>query len=333
MTFKKYAWYLFVLVVLMIIATIFFYSNNKSTLGTASAGFDMRDTTSISKIEVIKNGKTIALTKEKNCWLVDQRFEVRPDAIKAIYRVFDGLNIKTTVSRKQLSEAMDSLQSGRLKVVFYKHTRPYKTYCFWDNLKMGASCMLSTDSKKPYEIELPNYNGRIADLLVTDESYWRNNTVFHCLLDDIESVIVEYPDKQRSFKIEKAGSNEFSLFQLQTNKKIEKTDQNKLMTYLSYFHDFKFEKYVSSTRAGERDSVKAGKPYCSISLTDTKGHTTTVKTFPMALSEKMAKKVGKKLPFDPYRLYAYLNNDKDKVILKYLDFDVFMQEIKDFMKD
>jgi len=79
---KKFLRHLIVILVLGGIAAFYLWNEDESTINKREAAFKVTNAASITKIVLNDEQKhTITLEKKKNGWMVNNRFNARPDLI------------------------------------------------------------------------------------------------------------------------------------------------------------------------------------------------------------------------------------------------------------
>ena len=124
---KKQFFY-FALIILVSISIWLFLSDKKSTI-TDDNNFSVSDTASVNKIFIAdRSGTTITLNRVENNWIVNNKYEVRKDAITTILNTIQQIRIQRPVPKNAFETVVKNLATTGVKVEIYRENKtPIKT--------------------------------------------------------------------------------------------------------------------------------------------------------------------------------------------------------------
>ena len=115
---KKQLFYL-ALIILMAALIWFLSSDSKSTISLEN-NFAISDTASVSKIFIAdRNGTTITLNRNEKNWVINNKYEVRKDAIKTILTTINQIRIQRPVSITAFDNVIKNLATTGVKIEIY----------------------------------------------------------------------------------------------------------------------------------------------------------------------------------------------------------------------
>ncbi len=324
-----------IVAVLAVIATWLYVSNSGSTIKKELRDFAVEDTSAITKIFMVdKNNQSVTLERNDGSWLLNGEFGVRKDFIDILLKTINRLNVKSPVAKSAHNTIVKNLASKSIKVEIYQKGKLIKTYYVGgvtpDNL---GTYMLLEGSAEPFIMDIPGFSGYLTTRYSTFALDWKDRNMFRYKFTDIASVTVENPSTpSQSFKITNAGSNKFELLSLADRKPIQKFDTVSVKEYISLFKNLNFEVYVSDIPDARKDSIMKSQPVLTLTVEDKNGKKKTARIHYRpnydSAPDKTCNKINK---FDPDRLYAFIHNNKDLVLIQYYVFDPVFKELNYFL--
>jgi len=352
---KKNRIIIIVTILLISLAFILIRKNTKSTLKSNLNDFAIEDTSSITKIFLVdKSNHSVLLKKTiSGKWTVNEIYAGKPEMIKTLVETMYKLQVREPVPNAARNNVLKRLSSISTKVEVYQkvyrinlfglklfpHEKLTKTYYVGDNTQdLCGTYMLIEKASDPFIVWIPGFNGFLTMRYIPKEEDWRDATVFNVPFSKIKSVTIKYPAApDSSFTINHIGERDFSLISLNDNKQIMNVDTIRILEYLSSFKSMKYEALLNNSDANIKDSVVKTTPFQIVTLTNVNGESTTIKTY---IKKRIIENNNEELPlnmsydanFDPERLYALINNDKDFVIIQFYVFNRILRTIKFFEK-
>ena len=186
------------LLILLISALIWFLSTDKKSTITNDNNFAISDTASVSRIFIAdRSGKTITLDRIEKAWTVNNKYEVRKDAITTILNTIQQIRIQRPVAKNELDGVIKDLATTGVKVEIYTNkTTPIKTYTIGNpTANHLGSYMLLNGSHTPFVVHIPSFNGFLSPRYGIqgqrlNETNWRSTIVFKLKIKDIIRVCV-----------------------------------------------------------------------------------------------------------------------------------------------
>jgi len=335
---------------LLIVAAFLVIRQSSGTFGGRQKNFAVQDTASITKVFLAdKNNNTILLEKKgPGNWLLNRTYRARITGINMLFETFVNLVPKFPVPKKAHNSVITQLAARSVKVEIYQnvyririgsiklfpHEKLTRTYYVGDATQDNqGTFMLMEGANVPFVVHLLGFRGFIGPRYSTQEKDWRDHTVFHTRLKDIRSITLEQPAVPlNSFKIINEDGT-ISLFRLQDNQPVENYDTLKLLSFMTAFSDLRYEALLNEINAARKDSIIGSTPSNVITLIDSKGDTTVMKTFYKPNDERQFDLEGKLYVFDLDRAYALVNNDRDFVLIQYFVFDKVLKPLPFFLKN
>lgn len=313
---------------------------NNGTLDVHQMDFAVKDTASITKIHMAdKTGKSITLTRASaGTWIVNDKFNARPDAIKILLNTMASVAVQSPVSVKAKDNIIKWMATGATLVEAYAGDQRIKMYYVGGETQdqLGTYMLLADPetgekAESPFIMEIPGFNGYLSTRYFTEEAEWRDRTVFRNSPMQIRSIRVEhngYPEA--GFQIDLQDAYHFTLKSLSGASL--PFDTVKMKQYISYYGNVGFEVIENKIAAAKKDSVIRTTPVHIITLTDTKGKVSRIKMF---LKQGDAEKIDSllKINIDADRMYGLINDDKDFVLVQYYVFGKLLQSPAYFLPD
>ncbi len=336
---KKNKYILIIVIVLAVVAAFLWFSKSSGTISSAMKDFAVKDTTNITKIFLVdKKNKSVLLEKLKpGEWLLNGKYKVRKSGIDILMETMMRIVPKAPVPRSAHDNVVKQLAAASIKVEVYQevyridlfglklfpHEKLTKTY-FVGNAtadNMGT-LMLMKGASIPFIVHILNFRGFVSPRYSTIENDWRDHAVFKTKLSDIRSITMEIPDApNESFKV--VNDNEsLELYTFPNDEHIAGYDTLRLLDFMLSFSDLRFEAVLNQDVTQERiDSVRNSTPKFILTLNDEKNETTQLKAFYRPNDDKrFDETTGKLYVHDLDRLYAFVNDGDDFLMIQYFVF-------------
>ena len=205
---KKQLLYL-ALIILMAALMWFLSSDSKSTISLEN-NFAISDTASVSKIFIAdRNGTTITLSRNEKNWVINNKYEVRKDAINTILTTINQIRIQKQVSKNAFDNVIKNLATTGVKIEIYTNQdAPDKTYTIGSSTSNHlGSYMLLDGSETPFIVHIPSFNGFLSPRYgiqgnKISEKDWRTTNIFNLKTEKILRVIVNHiQEPEKSFTL------------------------------------------------------------------------------------------------------------------------------------
>lgn len=299
--------------------------------------FAVADTASISKIFLAdRNKNTILLERtDSHEWLLNGKEKARQDGVNQILSTIRNLSVRMRVAKSAYNGVVKNLATSAVKCEIYttSSSEPFKVFYVGGSTQdiLGTYMMLEKSSV-PFVMEIPGFNGYLSPRFSTNLQDWKDKMVFSSSMDDIQSIRIEYSQApEKSFVIAKDKSG-YTVSSLQ-GKTVSTIDTIGLNSYLSFFQKLGFENWDKEFSSNQRDSLLNSPPFASVSLTSIAGETRTASLYRKQVNKfsiaQMDEK-GNPLIYDRDRLYAFINNNGELVVIQYFVFGKILKQLDDF---
>lgn len=323
--------YIIVLLLLVAAAGYLFLKDQSSTLDPGSSDFSLEEdeVAGLDTILLSQDSETIKLYKDNERWYLNQQLYAREKNVQQLLNVFRDLRVEAPAQKSDHRELLETIRKNPIHVKIYSEGDLIKDFLIEDSpQKEGTSYMMMENSKEPFIMGLPGYDGDLASLVKVDVNYWRDKTLFDYSGLDIESIKVVYPsDMEQSFYLS-YGEDEFRLQSLAKDKYIENFSSSKAARYFSYFGNVRFDKVILD-KPRLKDSLMEANPYCVFEIVDEDNNLTKLYTY-RKKSEGREDPFGQKGSYDLNLLYGRLERVEEILLIKYTEFDPLLKEIDYF---
>ena len=296
---------LYFLLILLITVLIWLLSTDKKSTITNDNNFAISDTASVSKIFIAdRSEKTIMLDRTGKTWMVNNKYEVRKDAITTILNTIQQIRIQRPVAKNEFDGVIKDLATTGVKVEVYTNKEtPIKTYTIGSpTANHLGSYMLLNGAQTPFVVHIPSFNGFLSPRYGIqgqrlNEKDWRTTIVFKFKVEDIIRVCVNNLHKsEKSFTL---NTKPMTLF----NHKGDEVGfkEEKVLALLNSFRKLNCESFKSKDKLGSSTLL-----YELIINND------TLRTYSFSKAENNTDNSNIK------RMYATLNNGELMLIQDYV---------------
>lgn len=327
--------------ILVIIGVLFIVNRRYTTLDDTESGFAINDTSTVTRIFMAdKNNRSVELSKVRvGEWLIDDKFLAHNYNIGMILRTLKEVKVRypvplaarenvirrmATIARKVEVYQMEYRINLFNKIKLFPHEKLTRTYYVGDATQDNMGTFMQMEgADQPYVVFMPSLRGFLYTRYSTDEDDWRDQTIFNTPLQDFASVEVEFllqPEESFSVISDKQGNLE--LTSLYTKQSLP-YDTLRMLQFVTAFKDIRYESVLNNKlEASYIDSIASGPMAHIITLRETDGDEFVVRTFIKGgISELYAEDGAAMEPMDLDRLYAFINEDRDFVLIQYFVFD------------
>lgn len=226
-------------IIIIVLSTIFISCSNNYISKENEKKFSVNEVEEIDKIFLSdRNGNNITLSKKENYWEVNEKYRVRPDAIKTLLSTVQQISIQSPVSESSYNNVIKQLATTGVKVEIY-YNNSVKTYTVGGstNNHLGTY-MLMDNAEYPYILHILGFNGFLAPRYgiqgyKLNINNWRDNKVFKINSEEIRKLsLYDYNENKNSFTI---NCQPISLIN-DENIRI-KYNINEVIKYLNHFSD------------------------------------------------------------------------------------------------
>jgi hypothetical protein len=284
---------------------------------------------SVSEIEKIdkiflsdRKGNNITLLKDNNIWTVNNKYNVRDDAISTLLSTIKKISIQRPVPETGYNNVIKQLATTGVKVEIY-YNKKIKTYTVGGSTSNHlGTYMLMDKAENPYIVHIAGFNGFLSPRYgiqgyELDINNWRDNTVFKIETEIINEIsLIDLQENNNSFTIK---TKPLSLIDLHNND--IKYDLDKVIEYLNNFSQLNSENFK-----GNNIDITNEKLIYKLKINyDDKEDILEAYTFSKTNNNSNNSKPNVE------RMYARLNNEEFLLIQNYVFNKVFIsiEELKE----
>jgi hypothetical protein len=222
----------------------FIYYNKKIKLDNEK-NFSISEIEKIDKIFLSdRKGNNITLQKDSNRWTVNNKYNVRDDAISTLLSTIQKISIQRPVPKNGYNNVIKQLATTGVKVEIY-YNKKMKTYTVGGSTSNHlGTYMLMDNSENPYIVHIAGFNGFLSPRYgiqgyELDINNWRDNTVFKIETEIINEIsLIDLEENNNSFTL-----NTKPLSLLDINNNDIKYDLDKVINYLNNFSQLNSENF------------------------------------------------------------------------------------------
>lgn len=334
---------------LVVIAGVLIWNNRYlSTLQGEASDFQVWDTASVTKIYLADRRENESLLeRQEDGWTLNTTYKAHPKQVNYLLTTLYKIRIKMPVSVASHDNIVKQLASQSTKVEIYQmvprinlfdkiklfyHEKRTKVFYVGDaTMDNSGTFMLKEGADKAYIVYIPSFRGFISTRFTANPDDWRDHTIFHEKLADIQSVEIDFnDDPEGSFRIDNIGRHQYKLTRLCDNKDLP-YDTLKVINFLSSFSDLRFEALFTNTMEQERmDSITSSPFVHNVVLTSKDGSTQDMKTFRKLVLNGVTDMGGDYGDVDHDRMYALIEGGKDFVLIQNYVFDKVLHDVRYF---
>ncbi len=336
---KKNFIIIIVVIILLVAAFFILNKNESSTLKKEYSKFHVNDTSSITMIYMAdKNNHQLRLRRiSPGTWKVNDKFTATKRNMDVMLETLLKVRVREPVSEAGHDNIVKVLASAGTKVevyqkvprvnlfdkikLFYREKLTKTFYVGPSTQDNQGTFMIIEDAPKAYITYIPGFRGFLNSRFSVFEKDWRDRVIIRKNINQIEGLTVEYPaNPEESYQIRRTGERSFALQPMESKSALPTYDTIAVLNLLSSFELIPCESYLYDTAL--LDSLKKQVPFQQLTLVDTSGTKTTVKTFRKVYKgSEIDVNTGELYKWDLDRMYALINDDQDVVHIQYYHFD------------
>jgi len=328
---KKTLPYIVLLVVLAAVALYLYMQDQNSTLDPGFSSFGITDRQKVDSVLLRQEDQWVKLHRQEDTWYVNDHMYARDKAIDQFFNLLEDIRVEAPATENNLDELLGMIRENPIHVQIYQHDRLIRNYLVEQSpAKKGHTYMMVHDSRKPFLMNLPGFQGDLAPLYRVEPEFWRDRTLFDYSGLDLKAIEVIYPEKSSASFLLTYHQDQFRLRSLE-NKPVESFNSNKAARYFSYFGNVRFHSVITDNQHLS-DSLKKSQPLCSIHLTDVKGNRRKLLTY-RKKSESGQDAFGQQSPWDLNFLYGRFEQSEEILLINYTEIDPLLKEINYFREN
>ena len=333
--------------ILVVIAGLLVWNNRYlSTLQGESSDFQVWDTASVTKIYLAdRKDRESLLERQEHGWTLNGTYTAHPKQVQYLLTTLYKIRVKMPVSVASHDNIVKQLASQSTKVEVYQivprinlfdkiklfyHEKRTKVFYVGDaTMDSSGTFMLKEGADKAYIVYIPSFRGFITTRFTANPDDWRDHTIFHENMADIQSIEVDFnEDPEGNFRIDNLGKHQYKLTRLIDNQSLP-YDTLKVINLMSSFSDLRFEALFTNTLPQERiDSITSSPFMHYIVVTDKDGNKQDMRTFKKLVLNGVTDVSGEIGDVDRDRMYALVNDGKDFVLIQNYVFDKVLHDVR-----
>lgn len=340
-----------IFILLALIALVLWLSRSTTTFTRSRSDFKLNDSSNVTRIFMSdKNNNCVTLTRQSpGRWMVNEKYLAQKNSIDLLLTTLVEIEVQQPVAKAAHNNIIKELAVNAVKVEIYQevyridlfgtirwfpHEKLTKVYYVGSATQNNQGCfMLMQDSSEPYIVFLPGFRGFVTPRYSPIEKYWRDYNLFRKSIPEIAAVKIEIPaTPEYSYEVRNNGKNKFSIITLKDNREVKNYDTLKLLNFLSGFRNLNYEALLNDIDKSRKDSILNSQPFVIITLTDTAGITTSIRTYHKKGPEGQTDLQGTPMPYDLDRLYASVNAGQDFTLIQYFTFNKVLRPLPFFLK-
>lgn len=325
---KRYIPYI-ILFILLLVALILFFRNNRSSFHDSSTHFEFSDTSKLDEIRLINHTDSLVLIKKGNMWKLNNTYKAANNKIRELVLSLNHLEIKSAIAHDKTNHIKETLYSKGTRLILYSGSNIIKTYCFYtDTLEQLTYCSLN-GYQNPYIVEVRG----ISDVfqLQTNPCFWRDTRLFSISPENFKSLTIEYSNQSdKSFIIAQAANNSLYVASPNAAKSPVNFDKAKASACLAAVNKMRFRAFVQNMGKTAIDSIEHQQVLFSITLETTDGPPQYLKAYPLK-SRNKTNELGRHQTIDPDYFLLIINNEPELLLANFVDFDEVTRELDYFL--
>ena len=334
---------------LVVIAGVLIWNNRYlSTIQGESSDFQVWDTASVTKIYLAdRRDNESLLERHEQGWTLNGTYKAHPKQVSYLLTTLYKVRVKMPVSVASHDNIVKQLAAQSTKVeiyqivprinlfdkikMFYHEKRTKVFYVGNATMDNSGTFMLKEGADKAYIVYIPSFRGFISTRFNANPDEWRDHTVFHANMSDIQSVQIDFnEDPEGSFRIDNVGKHQYKLTRLCDNQDMT-FDTLRVINFLSSFGNLRFEALFTNTLPQERIDSITHSPYVhNVVLTVKDGTTQDMKTFRKLVLNGVNDFGGDYGDVDHDRMYALIEDGADFVLIQNYVFDKILHDVRYF---
>lgn len=332
---KKYA--LLFLVLILILGGLYFFKMkaDKQPDSTSLPDFKIEnpeDVTLLFMTDQSGENQIYLRKQEDGSWTVNNKFPASEKRVNfLLFETMSKLAVQGPAPKAAVSNVLSYMSINGVKVEAYGNdqTKPSMVYMVGNTTpsQLGTYYKLPGDNL-PVIVQIPGFNGFLNSRYSLEEDYWISKRVFGSKKEDIEEVIVTYPDSTQNFSmIQKDDGN------IDFTASIDAINTGAVKSYLNLFEKLNFETFVYTTSDSLINALREETPFCKITVKSKNRGVDELAFFQKKSHEKMHglyDKDGNELAHDPSRFYGLYNKFDRVLIVQDYTFGKVLQTAENF---
>ena len=325
---KKYWWF----ALLLIVAGYFLVANLvENRQQERETEFAVLDAEKIYRIEILHNNQKVLLQRTStNSWLLNNNENASADAIGALLRVVTRLQLAGPVPISASDSLVGFIQQHGVEVKISSARKVIKHYWVASTSHTAIpNVAYLSGANNAYRVNLPSYEGKIANLFKTVPEYWIGNKVPMPSAHEISAVQVELPSNvEQSYRIDVISPTQFRLFHIYSGQQINAVNVDEVKELLSNLSQIQYHDIATLTNE-ERAAVIFSEPDFIFTIYTENGNKHELRVYPIPVDE-YTDELGRTINVDLDRVYVTISGSKRVFIVKYIDMHSVLKGVASF---
>ncbi len=320
---KQYRTYIIIIGLVIILLISLILIRRYGGFSVDSSDFSIKESDRVTAVILEKQEERLMLTKGESGWMVNNRYEARPSAIRFLLETLSRISIKSTVPESQFQEEWKRDSSSVIRVEIRERPGRVRSFLVYPVTSNAYGNYFKKREKgTPFIVNIPGYSGNVGSLFVTNEKFWLPHTLYSCQPSEIRMVrLLIYDNELQSFVIYQESPGAVKLRSLPEEEIVQNLDTARVYRYLSYFNNLRFERWVFDSDSVDIHAVLSLQPRHKLTIQEQSGRSVTIRTYPIIRGMENGEP-----EIDLNRVYARMNDEKELVIVKYVDIDPVLKE-------
>ena len=311
-----------ILTIILLIGAIILlvWQQQKNTLEDKEVDFSVKDISQIEKIYFAdRYGNEVTLNKTLGNWLVDNKYNIRKEALETLFNTLERMSVKHPVSESMHNSVIKTLASEGVKVELYTQNKQlYKTfYVGGETSDFLGTYMIIDGAKNAFVMHIPGFNGFLTPRFNIDgrkvnADLWRSRKIFEN--SKIDSINLKYHENPiKSFTLDLVNCN------ISYENKVKKQiDSKSCSEYLKNLQQVNCEGYANDFN--KKDSLLFSPSFHTITVFYNNRKKDILNTYHKKPKRREYQDTeGNPLKYDVDRLYAF--NGQDILLIQYYAFN------------
>jgi hypothetical protein len=280
---KKNLIYLILFVLLLAMAAYLVTRDRSISLDPKDVSFRVADSAAVNRIFMAdrKGGKVLLTRQADGHWLVNNKYDARPDMMKVLMETLTRMEVKTPVPKGIINTVKTNIATVGIKVEIYSGPKSKQELVFYvgsSTVDTRGTYMIKAEADLPFILYMPGWEGYLTPRFFTSEEQWRERVLFRFNPTEVVRFAVQYPDTPgRDFAIERTNDSSYVLIDPANNSRqtFNTATGNAIWKDFALFRVEGFENEVPI-----RDSViTMVPPIFNATITERSGKTHYITTF------------------------------------------------------
>ncbi len=329
---KRWIYYIIIVISLLLLILIFKPFHFNSSDFTSEKKLRIRDTSEISRIQLLKSDKKIDLYKKDGLWRLSNGLKAQKIAVNKLLSLFYDISIRSEIAEQDKSNVVKLFEENGVTITFFKGEVQYRTYDILNSDSLTYPPLIKRkNSNKIFILQTFRYQNPWTFVYQLNPETWQNKTIVHYAPQQINTITCKHLNNpEKSFSI-KVSNGQSQLYKLYPTKKTTDAKIKAIKRYLSYFQNIQYANTIQSRHKHLLDSLSNRKPDYIFEIKAKHNHSKTIEIYPITLTQpKISPVTSKKITQNLYYCYAIVNKDR-LLKMKYMEIDPILKDITYFL--